>query len=122
KTSTLKTYDDLVKGPEDFKASTKLREFSKAFITFLKHTKGQCDFSLSYIIREHEGEEDIDGDPEDLYETIDEYEEAIVPLRGRYYDMDNRAVFDSLKSRLLNGPAWTWIQDYDSKRDGRSAW
>jgi hypothetical protein len=47
KTSTLKTYEDLVKEPEDFKASTKWREFSEAFTTFLKHTKGQCDFSLS---------------------------------------------------------------------------
>jgi hypothetical protein len=23
---------------------------------------------------------------------------------------------------MLNGPAWTWIQNYDTKRDGRSAW
>jgi len=98
KTSMLKTYQDLVKEPEDFKATTKWREFSEAFTTFLKHTKGQYDFSLSYIIRENEEADDIEGDPEDLFETIDEYEEATAPLRGRYYNLDNRTVFDSLKS------------------------
>jgi hypothetical protein len=122
KNSTLKTYEDLVKEPEDFKANTKWREFSEAFTTFLSHTKGQCNFSLSYVIRENDEAEDIEGDPEDLYETVDEYEEAVVPLRGRYYDLDNRVVFDSLKSRPLNSPAWTWIQDYHARRDGRAAW
>jgi hypothetical protein len=122
KTSTLKTYKDMVNEPEDFKATTKWREFSEAFTTFLKHTKGQCDFSLSYGIRDNEEADNIEGDPKDLFETLDEYEEAIVPLRGRLYDLDNRAVFDSLKSRMLIGPAWTWIQNYDVKRDGRSAW
>jgi hypothetical protein len=38
------------------------------------------------------------------------------------YDEDNRAVFDSLKSRLIHGPAWTWIQDLDARRDGREVW
>jgi hypothetical protein len=57
-----------------------------------------------------------------LFETIDDYEEAIVPLMGPHYDLDNHVVFDSLKSHLLNGPAWTWIQDFDPKRDSRSAW
>jgi hypothetical protein len=54
KNSTLKTYEDLVKEPEDFKANTKWQEFSEAFTTFLSHTKGQCDFLLSYVIREND--------------------------------------------------------------------
>ena len=36
--------------------------------------------------------------------------------------MDNNAVFDALKSYLLGGPNWTWIQDFEKRRDGRSAW
>jgi hypothetical protein len=85
----------------------------------MQHTKGQCDFSLSYVLREHEFINEDDGME---YETREAYEEAVVPLQGHYYDIDNHTVFDSLKSRLLNGPAWTWIQDYDRKRDGRGAW
>jgi hypothetical protein len=69
KTSTLKTYEDMVKEPEDFKATSKWREFSEAFTTFLKHTKGQCDFSLSYVIRDNEEADNIEGHPEDLFET-----------------------------------------------------
>ncbi len=37
------------------------------------------------------------------------------------YPHNNRIVFDALKSRLINGPAWTWIQDFEIKRDGRGA-
>jgi hypothetical protein len=84
--------------------------------------KGQCDFALSYVIREHDTINALEGDPEELFETINQYEEAIVPLSSHYYNLDNHVVFDSLKSRLLNGPARTWIQDYDNKRDGRAAW
>jgi hypothetical protein len=36
--------------------------------------------------------------------------------------LDNTAVFDSLKSYVLGGPHWTWIQDFEHQRDGRSAW
>jgi len=84
----------------------------------MSHTKGQCNFPISYVLRENEGPPDNENE----YETQEELELAMVPLKGAYYDEDNHAVFDSLKSRLLNGPAWTWIQDFDTKRDGRGAW
>jgi hypothetical protein len=85
----------------------------------MQRTKGQCDFPLSYILRENETDENID--PED-YDTQDAYEEAIVPFSGMFFDSDNNAVFDSLKSFLLGGPHWTWIQEYECRRDGRRAW
>jgi hypothetical protein len=113
------TPDDLVKPPDSFKPNTKWREFSEAFITFMLHTKGQCDFPLSCILRDH----DVPDDAENMdFESQEEYEEAVVPLHGHYFDRDNHAVFDSLKSCLLNGPAWTWIQNYEKNRDCRGAW
>jgi hypothetical protein len=63
-----------------------------------------------------------DADIEELFETQENYEEAVIPLMGCSYNQDNHAMFDSLKSRLLHGPAWTWIQDFDTKHDGRPAW
>lgn len=117
--SSDKTPEDLIRPPDAFKQNTKWREFSEAFITFMQHTKGQCDFPLSYVLRE----DAIDNDENEIeHATQEAYEEAIVPLQGHYFDLDNNAVFDSLKSRLLNGPAWTWIQDYEKRRDGRGAW
>jgi len=84
----------------------------------MSHTKGQCDFPLSYVLRE----EEVLLDKERVFESNEALDEALVPLQGPYYDEDNRAVFDALKSQLINGPAWTWILDHDARRDGRAAW
>jgi hypothetical protein len=116
--SSEKTPENLIKAPEEFKTNTKWKDFREAFLTFMSHTKGQCDFPLSYVLREHE----VLINEDEEFDTQEDFEEAVVPLQGSYFDEDNHAVFDSLKSRLLNGPAWTWIQDYDTKQDGRAAW
>jgi hypothetical protein len=118
-TSLDTTSQELIKAPEKFKDKNKWRDFSEAFFTFMQNSKGQCDFPLSYILREHDDPDDID--PRD-YATIEAYEEAIVPFSGAHYDVDNCMVFDSLKSYVLGGPHWTWIQDFERTRDGRSAW
>ncbi len=85
----------------------------------MHHMVGQCHFPLSYILQENE---DDNGISPDDYETIDAYEEAVAPFLGPYFELDNNAIFDSLKSYALGGPHWTWIQDYEKKRDGRGAW
>jgi hypothetical protein len=110
---------DLVKAPEKFKDKNKWRDFSEAFITFMQNSKGQCDFSLSYILRENEDPDDID--PQD-FTTLDAYEEATVPFSGAHYDIDKNAVFDAIKSFVVGGPHWTWIQDFERQCDGCSAW
>ena len=47
---------------------------------------------------------------------------ATLPLTGPAYSLDNGTAFDTLKSYLLAGPAWPWIQHYDTFRNGREAW
>jgi len=37
-------------------------------------------------------------------------------------ELDNNVVFDSLKSYILGGPHWTWIQAYERQRDGHGTW
>jgi len=110
---------DVIKSPEAFKDKGKWRDFSKSFLTYMQRTIGRCDFPLSYILRENE-----DGQGLDIadFDSIVTYEEAIVPFSGPDFDLDNNAVFDSLKSYVLGGPHWTWIQDYERTRDGRAAW
>jgi len=98
------TSQELIKPPEKFKDKNKWRDFSKAFFTFMQNSKGQCDYPLSYIFREHDDPDDID--PRD-YATVEAYEEAIVPFSGAHYYVDNCMVFDSLKSYVLGGPHWT---------------
>jgi hypothetical protein len=101
--STEKVPENLIKTPKEFKSNTKWRDFREAFMTLMSHTKGQCDFPLPYLLREHE----VLLDEHQEFETEEDLDEAMVPLSGPYYDEDNHVVFDSLKSRLLNGPAWT---------------
>jgi hypothetical protein len=110
---------ELIKSPEKFKDKNKWRDFSEAFFTFMQNSKGQCDFPLSYILREHDYPDEVDPGN---YATIEAYEEAIVPFSGAHYDVDKCMVFDYLKSYILGGPHWTWIQDFEQTRDGRSAW
>jgi len=110
---------DMIKAPEKFKEKMKWRDFSEAFLTYMQRMKGQADFSLAYILRANEDHTNIDYDD---YDTIEAYEEAIVPFSGLQYDLDNNAVFDALKSYVLGGPNWTWIQDFEKRRDGRGAW
>jgi len=109
----------MIKAPEKFKEKMKWRDFSEAFLTYMQRMKGQADFSLAYILRANEDHTNIDYDD---YDTIEAYEEAIVPFSGLQYNLDNNAVFDALKSYVLGGPNRTWIQDFEKRRDGRRAW
>ena len=52
--STEKVPENLIKTPKEFKSNTKWRDFREAFMTLMSHTKGQCDFPLPYLLREHE--------------------------------------------------------------------
>jgi len=47
---------------------------------------------------------------------------AIAPLRGNEYKTDNGVVFDFLKSWTINGPAYPWMKQFSSTRNGRAAW
>lgn len=109
---------DLIKTLEMFKEKNKWHVFIESFIMFMQRIKGQCDFSLSYILRDNDYGEDI---LRENYETDDAYKEAIVPFSGAHFKLDNNSVFESLKSYVLGGPHWTWIQGYECLRDGRGA-
>jgi hypothetical protein len=43
-------------------------------------------------------------------------------LAGPEYARNNGIVFNLIQSLTINGPAWPWIQSYQSSRDGRRAW
>jgi hypothetical protein len=92
--------NNLIKHPEKFKGKMKWRDFSDFFIMFMHHMIGKCNFPLSYILRDNE---DGDGLHSDDFDIDKAYEEAVAPFSGPFFDLDNSAVFDSLKSYLLGG-------------------
>ncbi len=44
-----------------------------------------------------------------------------MPLEGQAYDMDNKTVYQKLKSFLNGAPGWAWMEDYDAAEDGHGA-
>jgi len=106
-----------VKAPSEFTAGTKWKAFKEGAIAFFNSQKGRGQIPLAYVIRE----QDV-PDPNAVY--INEHQRiiAITPLQGIEYGEDNGKVFDHLKSWTLKGPAWTWMRQYNSLRDGRRAW
>jgi len=107
----------IVIAPEKFKKDTRWREFRDSFMTYLHGKKGQDNMPLAYVIRDHD-----DPQPDAAYS--DEHARTIgtLHLTGAAFALDNGAVFDSLKSYILAGPAWPWIQQFDRSRNGRAAW
>ncbi len=104
---------DIVNAPEKLKDKVKWRDFSEGFITYMQRMKGQCDFSLAYIL--HNNDYDDYTDPED-FNTIEAFEEAIEPFSGPFYKWDNSTVFDLLKSYVLGCPHWAWIQGFEGRK------
>ena len=96
---------DLLKLPEPFK------------MTFLNSKIGQASITHAYIIWEHE--EPI---PNLIYTMVHDQLVSCVILHGTEYNRNNSVVYDLLQSFTLNGPAWAWINGFQSSHDGRRAW
>jgi hypothetical protein len=56
-------------------------------------------------------------------EFVDDAERCMyqLPLTGKAYRMDNKSVYRSLKSFLINTSGWTWIELYDTMENGCGA-
>ena len=81
-------------------------------VTYVAHC---CTYSTSTCLPN-------DPQPDAIY--ADEHLRTIgtLHLSRTVFALDNGAVFDSLKSYILAGPAWPWIQKFDKSRNGRAAW
>jgi hypothetical protein len=109
--------DDLIKKPEPFKKDTKWRPWKESVSTYLHSKIDQATVPLAYIIREH----DV-APPNVVYGTTHEQLVNQAILFGPKYNTNNGIVFDLLQSLTLNGPAWSWISNFQRARDGRAAW
>jgi hypothetical protein len=106
-----------VKAPTEFVNGMKWKAFKEGAIAFFNSQKGRGRIPLAYVIRD-----DATPDPNTRFDTEHQRVIAITPLQGMEYGEDNGKVFDHLKSWTLKGPAWTWMRQYNTLRDGRRAW
>jgi hypothetical protein len=108
---------DVVKMPDPFKKDTKWRTWKESVNTYLHSNIGQASIPLAYIIRQQDT-----LTPGLQYATKHDQLVASAILAGPEYHRNNGIVFDLIQSLTINGPAWPWIQSFQSSRDGRKAW
>ena len=84
-----------------------------AFVNLLAQTMGVQKVSLRYVVRPA-------NPPADFASTAEERMFQL-PLAGASYETDNSTVYRLLKSFLIDGPGWTWIEPFDAMENGRAA-
>lgn len=92
-----------VKAPAEFKTRSKWKPFKEACITFLNMNLGMDQVLFPCII----WPDAAPGDLQAVYPNEHARLIAITPHQGLEFDTNNGRVFDHLKLRMLNGPAWT---------------
>jgi hypothetical protein len=93
--------------PDDFETH------ETAFINLLAQTYGAQGENLKYNVRDVISSAEFVDDAEwHMYE---------LPLTGEAYSMDNKSVYNLLRSFLVNTSGWTWIEPYDTMENGRRA-
>lgn len=108
---------DVVKTPDPFKKDTKWKTWKESVTTYLHSKIGQAHLPLAYIIRPN----DVPT-PGLRYATTHDQLVDMAVLAGPEYSRNNGIVFDLIQSLTINGPAWPWIQNFQTTRDGRKAW
>jgi hypothetical protein len=108
--------DTILKPPAEFKAGMKWKSFKEGTIAYLNLIKGMHNIPLAYVICE-----DKALPPNQIYQSEHHRLIAITPLLGIEFEEDNGIVFNLLKSWTHNSPAWTWMQAYNTTRNGRQA-
>jgi hypothetical protein len=102
----------------------KLEEWSKWFNllqTCLSQSYGAAHCSMDYLIRALDNEGAVILTQELLQGEHNTFLVAMMPLVGAHFVRDNHSLFDMLKSLVIDGPGWPFIQRYDSARNGRAA-
>jgi hypothetical protein len=106
-----------VKEPTEYKTGTKWKAYKEACIAYFNSIHTKSHIPSAYVICEHE-----EPDPDEVYLSEHQHLIAVTPLYGMEYREDNGKVFDYLKSWTLNGPAWTWMRNFNSSRNGQATW
>jgi hypothetical protein len=112
--------DELVKMPEPFGKDTEWRAFYKLMMNYLGSKTGRNDAPLEYIARVNDEPED-EEERDDPYLTERERLAKTTPLTGTAFEHDNGTVWSIIKQLTLKSPAYAYITQYDTTRDGRAA-
>jgi len=113
--------EDPVTKPPDLKDLDKWPTWEDLLLSWLRCRRSSLLHTpMVYLVRK-----DTTPTAEQLratYESIDDDLVLTVRHVGEHYRQDNQRFFDDLKTMMINGPAWPFVQKFNKKRDGRAAY
>jgi hypothetical protein len=94
--------------------------FWKQFDTYCSLVRGNyLKLPVAYVYRDHiEVTQDIINK---VYEDSDAELMNTVLLEGKYYNDDNKKLWNILKPLVITGGAWPFVKKFDVTKDGRGA-
>ena len=103
-----------------------LKDIKKGWVAFWEHwinyisqLRGAADISLLYVFRPEAEVADADYDAE--YADNEACYQRLTMLSGDHYAVDNKVVYNEIKSLVIEGPGWAFIKQYDTSENGREA-
>lgn len=108
--------------PDKLVSVDKVRYTLDNIDNYIIKKRGVSGAPLAYVVREDVALPLAADDPG--FGLPSHAEEMIrrAPHTGIYYEQDNKAVWDIIRHVTHEGPGWSWVQSYQRKRDGRSAY
>jgi hypothetical protein len=77
---------------------------------------GAAKVPIHYIVRPER------DDTDELFLDDNKMRSFQMPLEFENFKLDNKLVFQILKSACIKPDAWTWIQSFERTANGRKAW
>lgn len=95
-------------------------KFKNLFTTYVGQIRGVALCPITYVIRETP---EVTNEVRNaVYVSDTERLIRCTLLEGHWYRQDNMRFWNEMKSYLIDGPGWAFVQQYDRTKDGRSAW
>ena len=96
--------------------------FCESLDSCLNQYIGETKVPLSYVIRPLEAPPISADDPSVDYDSVEDEMIARNPHGTVTYRADNKKVWEIVSAICQETQAYTWIQDFDRRKDGRGAY
>jgi hypothetical protein len=102
--------------PDKFRETKNWATFKEALISYLSQVRGAAGVPIQYVVRSV-AQPEAGG----IFANDNVARVANAPLQGPTFNVDNRRVYQIIKTLTLEGPGWAWVQASDRLENGRAA-
>jgi hypothetical protein len=112
-------HHDITK-PTALKEWTSWPKFKNLFTTYTSQIRGVALCPITYVIRPIAEVDPIARAA--IYVSDEERLVRCTLLQGHWFMQDNSRLYNELKSYVIDGPGWAFIQQFDRTGNGRASW